>query len=161
MQLGDRPQSFPHPTPGQGGNSEVNSQNAHSRYLFFKAPWEVCLPSGLTSPLPHQSNLGPPPTKLSALESLSRSLLWQGGIPDEAMSLPKKKNIAALAGLAQRLEHRTARRDRGSVPAKGTYLGCSLSLALVGCAGGDHSMCPFHIDVSLSLCSSLSPSHCT
>nr|KAF6444252.1 hypothetical protein HJG59_008556 [Molossus molossus] len=63
----------------------------------------------------------------------------------------------ALAGLAQRLERRPAvRRDPGSVPAKGTYLGCSLSPALVGCEGGNHSMCPFHVDVSLSLCSSLS-----
>nr|KAF6460531.1 hypothetical protein HJG59_011445 [Molossus molossus] len=60
--------------------------------------------------------------------------------------------------LAQRLERRPAvLRDPGSVPAKGMYLGYSLSLALVGRAGGSHSMCPFHIDVSLSLSLFLSP----
>ncbi|KAM7069477.1 telomerase-binding protein EST1A isoform 3-T4 [Molossus nigricans] len=41
----------------------------------------------------------------------------------------KLKNVSlALAGLAQRLERRPAvQRDPGSVPAKGTYFGCSLS----------------------------------
>nr|KAF6489929.1 hypothetical protein HJG59_010323 [Molossus molossus] len=67
------------------------------------------------------------------------------------------KTTLALASLAQRLEHRPAvRRDPGSVSAKGTCLSCSLSPALVGCVGGSHSMCPFHVDVSLSLSSSLS-----
>nr|KAF6429164.1 catenin alpha 2 [Molossus molossus] len=70
--------------------------------------------------------------------------------------------LLALAGLAQRLERQPAvLRDPGSVPAKGTYLGCSLSPALVGCAGGSHSMCSFHIDVSLSFSVPLSPSHST
>nr|KAF6472962.1 hypothetical protein HJG59_019973 [Molossus molossus] len=70
-----------------------------------------------------------------------------------------KKAGTALAGLAQRLERRPAvQRDPGSVPAKGTYLGCSLSPALVGRAGGSHSMCPFmSMFLSLSLFLSLPP----
>nr|KAF6450455.1 hypothetical protein HJG59_008349 [Molossus molossus] len=73
------------------------------------------------------------------------------------LTLSLKINKGALASLAQRLECRpVVQRDPGSVPAKGVYLGCSLSPALVGRVGGSHSMCPFHIDVSLSLSSSLS-----
>nr|KAF6416268.1 hypothetical protein HJG59_009524 [Molossus molossus] len=63
----------------------------------------------------------------------------------------------ALAGLAQRLERRPAvERDPGSVPAKGMYLGCSLSPALVGRVGGSHSMCPFRSMFLSPLSSSLS-----
>nr|KAF6444194.1 hypothetical protein HJG59_008504 [Molossus molossus] len=65
----------------------------------------------------------------------------------------------ALASLAQRLERWPAvLRDPGSVPAKGTYFGCSLSPALVGRAGGSHSMCPFtSMFLSLSPFLSLPP----
>nr|KAF6480891.1 hypothetical protein HJG59_010685 [Molossus molossus] len=71
---------------------------------------------------------------------------------------PRRNTSSALAGLAQWLERRPlVQRDPGLVPTKGTYLGCSLSPALVGRAGGSHSMCPFHVDVSLSLSLSLVP----
>nr|KAF6416273.1 hypothetical protein HJG59_009528 [Molossus molossus] len=70
----------------------------------------------------------------------------------------KRTVVTALAGFAQWLELQPAvPRDPGSVPGKGMYLGCSLSLALVGSRGGSHSMCPFHINVSLS--SPLFPFH--
>nr|KAF6500909.1 hypothetical protein HJG59_007936 [Molossus molossus] len=70
-----------------------------------------------------------------------------------------KMYVPALASLAQRLERRPAvRRDPGSVPAKGTYFGCSLSPALVGRLGGSHSMCPFtSMFLSLSPFLSLPP----
>nr|KAF6460635.1 hypothetical protein HJG59_011538 [Molossus molossus] len=64
-----------------------------------------------------------------------------------------RKLDPALAGLAQQLERRpVVRRGPGLVPAKGAYLSCSLSLTLVGRAGGSHSMCPF---TSRFLCLSL------
>nr|KAF6452907.1 hypothetical protein HJG59_008214 [Molossus molossus] len=64
-----------------------------------------------------------------------------------------KKEYSALANLAQRLEHQPAvQRDPGSVPAKGRYLGCSLSPALVGLCGCQP------LDVSLShRCCALPP----
>nr|KAF6452893.1 hypothetical protein HJG59_008203 [Molossus molossus] len=83
-------------------------------------------------------------------------------------SQPFKTLKTALAGLAQRLEHRPAvQRDPGSVPTKGMYLGCSLSPALVGSCGWqplDVSLSrrcfslssSLSVDVSLSLSSSLS-----
>lgn len=39
-------------------------------------------------------------------------------------------------------------RGQGSVPDKGTYLGCNLSL---GTAGGSHSVRAFHVDFFFSL----------
>nr|KAF6480771.1 hypothetical protein HJG59_010606 [Molossus molossus] len=66
-------------------------------------------------------------------------------------SINVNNSLSALAGLAQRLEcWPVVCRDPGSVPAKGTYLGCSLSLALVGLCGWQPLDVPFL---------SLSPSH--
>nr|KAF6492484.1 hypothetical protein HJG59_009676 [Molossus molossus] len=64
----------------------------------------------------------------------------------------------ALAGLAQQWEHQpTVQRDPGSVPARARTSVAVCPPCWLGCMGGSHSVCPFHVDVSLSLFLSLPP----
>nr|KAF6398962.1 hypothetical protein HJG59_010216 [Molossus molossus] len=58
----------------------------------------------------------------------------------------------ALASLAQRLERQAEdQRVLDLIPVKGTYLSCGLvSCPGWGPVGGNHSVCPCHISVSLS-----------
>nr|KAF6403634.1 hypothetical protein HJG59_010040 [Molossus molossus] len=64
----------------------------------------------------------------------------------------KKKH--ALSALAQWFERQPV--DQSLIPVKGTYLGCSCPQPWLGHVGGSPTMCPFRIDISLSLCVSLS-----
>nr|KAF6490015.1 hypothetical protein HJG59_010389 [Molossus molossus] len=82
----------------------------------------------------------PPGTLLAIVNQkvINRHLIerFSTGVLQETHWCATRIFKTALAGLAQWLEHRPAvQRDLGSVPAKGAYLGCSLSPVLVGLCG--------------------------